>query len=192
MRAITKSVLAVATILLAASLQAQTTDAKPLPAWATGPSIGFNLSEVGGDLSSGLTLTSPYFAGGRVAIRASANVAFGQGIQGGETEETWMPYGQYRLGVASTAGRVGGFVRLYGEGGVIYIHPNSDMSDDAQVGGYGLFGFEFLLSTGDKPKVSYFIELGGAGTGASAEKLVGKPIYANGFIISTGLRIHLR
>jgi len=86
-----------------------------------------------------------------------------------------MPYGQYRLGVAATAARVGGFVRLYGEGGVIYVRPNSDMSDDAQLGGYGLFGFEFLLSTEDRPKLSYFIELGGSGIGARAEKLPESP-----------------
>jgi hypothetical protein len=36
--------------------------------------------------------------------------------------------------------------------------------------------------------VSYFIELGGVGTGANADKVTGNPIYSNGFLISVGFR----
>ena len=39
--------------------------------------------------------------------------------------------------------------------------------------------------------MNYFIEMGGVGTGAIAEKSIGKPIYSNGFLLSVGLRVNL-
>ena len=38
---------------------------------------------------------------------------------------------------------------------------------------------------------SYFIEIGGIGTGATADKVANKPIYSNGLMLSTGFRIYL-
>lgn len=46
------------------------------------------------------------------------------------------------------------------------MKPNADFSDDNAFGGYGLFGFEFFPI----PRYSYFIELGGVGTGSKPEK----------------------
>ena len=59
---------------------------------------------------------------------------------------------------------------------------------DFVLGGYGLLGFEFYPHR----KGCYFIELGGVGTGATADKIPSSPIYSNGFLISTGIRFHLR
>jgi len=47
-----KFMLAAAAILLGGNLRAETRDARPLPPWASATSLGFNLSEVSGDLSS--------------------------------------------------------------------------------------------------------------------------------------------
>ena len=74
------------------------------------------------------------------------------------------------------------------KGGILTILPNSDFSSQSSIfGGYGLFGFEFKPI----PKFAYFIELGGAGTGATADKIAGKPIYSNGFLTCVGLRLKL-
>ena len=35
---------------------------------------------------------------------------------------------------------------------------------------------------------NYFIEIGGVGSGATADKVVGNPIYANGLMINVGYR----
>ena len=51
----------------------------------------------------------------------------------------------------------------------------------------GLLGFEFLANQ----RLSYFVELGGMGTGAKADKTPLKPIYSNGFTASTGIRFRL-
>lgn len=83
---------------------------------------------------------------------------------------------------------VGERIRLYGEGGVITIFPSSDFSSDDMVfGGYGLFGFEFFFGK----MGNYFIEIGGIGTGAVADKIINRPIYSNGLSISTGFRFFL-
>ena len=39
--------------------------------------------------------------------------------------------------------------------------------------------------------INYFIELGGVGTGAKADKIAFKPIYSNGFLIDVGFRVCL-
>ncbi|HEY5825345.1 MAG TPA: hypothetical protein VIT44_13315, partial [Cyclobacteriaceae bacterium] len=60
-------------------------------------------------------------------------------------------------------------------------------SEQFVFGGYGLFGFEFFMHSSS----NYFIELGGIGTGARADKIASQPIYSNGFLISTGFRLNL-
>ncbi len=50
------------------------------------------------------------------------------------------------------------------------------------------FGFEFFFTENTNRNPSYFIELGGIGTGAIANKLSSNPIYSNGFLISVGYR----
>ncbi|MEO0332135.1 MAG: hypothetical protein AAF223_10680, partial [Bacteroidota bacterium] len=78
------------------------------------------------------------------------------------------------------------FARLYGEGGIILLLPSDTFSAErTELGGYGLFGFEFYL----KNNANYFIEIGGVGTGAQADKVPNKPIYSNGLLISTGFRM---
>jgi len=66
--------------------------------------------------------------------------------------------------------------------------PNGIFSSaSSQAGGYGLFGFEF------KPidAFGFYLEVGGLGTGAKADKLPTKPIYSNGFLTNVGFRIVL-
>lgn len=85
------------------------------------------------------------------------------------------------------AGRsAGDHILLYGEGGIVGIIPSDEFSsEDLVTGGYGLFGFEFHM---DKV-INYFIEIGGIGAGAIADQITYKPIYSNGFLISTGFRL---
>ncbi len=148
--------------------------------------IGFQLSQYQQDFGVGLNVTSPYFVHKTLAIRVRANLMFNEHIQSGEM--TWTPYSNITLGVLSSSATMAGFMRLYGEGGVIGIMPSSDFSDESFViGGYGLFGFEFFMST----HFNYFIEIGGIGSGASADKVPTKPIYSNGLSISTGFRVVL-
>ena len=52
------------------------------------------------------------------------------------------------------------------------------------MGGYGLFGFEFFMNS----RNNYFIEIGGVGTGAVADKVANSPIYSNGLLINVGFR----
>jgi hypothetical protein len=100
-------------------------------------------------------------------------------------ETTWTPYSNFQLGIVGVGGKINNSIRLYGEGGVIAILPDSDFSsNDSEFGGYGLFGFEFFFQEAH----NYFIELGGVGTGARADKVLTEPIYSNGFIVNVGYR----
>lgn len=151
-------------------------------------SYGFQLLNYQQDFGIGLQLTSPFLAHGHLAFRGRANLQFNQHLNK-DMETTWSPFGSYQLGVLGVGGMAGGFVRFYGEGGVIILTPPDEISTSSvEIGGYGLFGFEFFMSDDPFVPVSYFIELGGIGTGAQADKVPGKPIYSNGFLISVGVR----
>lgn len=146
--------------------------------------FGFNVNQYQSDFGVGLHIISPYFLNSKIAVRAGINQQWLEYFDG--TETTWSPYQNIQLGLRARSEILENKIFIYGEGGVITILPNSDFSEsDTEFGGYGLFGFEFKPST----RFGYFIELGGVGTGATANKLVNKPIYSNGFMINVGFRI---
>lgn len=149
--------------------------------------IGFQLNEYQNDFGIGLSATSPYFAHNRVAIRLRGNLMWNEHLK--DEKVTWSPYGNVTLGAVVVAGHFAGFIKAYAEGGFAGLFPSSEFSTESFVfGGYGLFGFEFYPGK----RSCYFIEAGGIGTGATADKIPTNPIYSNGFIISTGLRFHIK
>lgn len=145
--------------------------------------LGFHLIQNQQDFGLGLNLTSPFFANNRFAFRMRGNFMWHQHLD--STNTTWTPYSNLSLGIIGVGGEIGNFARLYGEGGIVGLLPSSDFSsEDAVFGGYGLFGFEFFMNNAS----NYFIEIGGIGTGATADKIPGNPIYSNGLTISVGFR----
>ncbi len=157
---------------------------------AAGLSVGGGLHKFQDDFGLGLCVTTPYFAGEHIAVQVSAKMSYLSGVPAEETEFTWMPYNTFTVGLIGVGGSIAKSIRLYGKGGLVFAMPNSDFSDDSVIGGYGVFGFEFFVASEANAPVSYYIELGGVGTGATAEKLAGKPIYCNGFITSVGLKYY--
>lgn len=148
--------------------------------------LGIQLSQFQQDFGSGITLTSPWFAQQRIAVRARSHLMFHEHVH--EQETTWTPYLNATLGVAGKTGSIGDSILLYGEGGVIGLFPSDEFSSESfEFGGYGLFGFEFYMDSDS----NYFIEIGAVGTGANADEVVNEPIYSNGLTISTGFRLHL-
>ncbi len=151
-----------------------------------GLSFGFQVGQYQKDFAFGINVTSPYFASGAIAVRLRANLAFNEHEMAGSGYITWSPYSNVSLGFAGSGGMASEKIRLYGEGGLVCILPSSQFSSQAyNFGGYGLFGFEFFMN----PIASYFIEIGGIGTGAIADKLPKKPIYSNGLMINAGFRM---
>ena len=153
----------------------------------TGMGFGFQLNQYQRDFGFGLNLTSPYFAHDKIAVRVRGNLMYNESVQNSLT--TWVPYSNVSLGLIGVGGKIGDYIRLYGEGGVIGLFPSEKFSSEQFVfGGYGLFGFEFFMHAGS----NYFIEIGGIGTGARADKIATQPIYSNGLLISTGFRLSLK
>lgn len=99
----------------------------------------------------------------------------------------WTTYHTAGFGISTTPAQITKAVSLYGEGGVTAIFPNSDFSSPTtEFGGYGLFGFNFNFDQ----NFCYFIELGGIGSGTTAEKSDNQRIYSNGFFLQVGFKIH--
>ena len=177
-----KYAIAIVMLCFALSISAQEKPQSP----GKGVAFGFQLGQYQKDFGLGVNITSPYFLYENVALRLRGNLMYYEHVMNGEV--TWTPYSQFSLGVASVGGRVGNFMRLYGEGGVMMILPSNDFSaESTDWGGYGIFGFEFFM----QPHFNYFIEIGGVGSGARADKIPTNPIYSNGLIIQTGFRIQL-
>lgn len=148
--------------------------------------IGFNINQFQNDFGVGLHVISPYFANNKVALKVGGNVQWLQHAENNQT--TWSPYGNIQVGIRSRHSVVEDKIFIYGEGGGVLLLPDSEFSSYKTVkGGYGLFGFEFKANHA----IGYFVELGGMGTGAKADKVPLKPLYSNGFMSSVGLRINL-
>lgn len=148
--------------------------------------FGFTVNQFQEDFGLGVHLVSPYFVKSSIAIRGGINFQWLENFNG--TETSWTSYKNIQLGIRSRTSIISDKIFVYGEGGFIIILPNSDFSsEDMEIGGYGLFGFEFILNN----HFAYFLEFGGVGTGARADKIIGIPIYSNGFLASVGYRIRL-
>ncbi len=168
-------------IVMLAGISAGYSQSKPLNSKVT---LGFHLNQNQQDFGFGLQATSPYFANQKVAVRLRGSLMWNQHVNN-DNITVWSPYSNVSLGMVGVGGEIADFIRLYGEGGVVMLFPSSDFSSNSfQPGGYGLFGFEFYMSGNN----SYFIEIGGIGTGAIADKVVSKPIYSNGMLINVGFR----
>jgi hypothetical protein len=148
------------------------------------PEIGFKISQYQKDFGIGLHVISPYFMKKSMAIKAGTNIQWFENSN--DTETTWTTYQNIQLGMRGRSHMVTENISIYGEGGAFFVLPDSDFSTQSlEFGGYGLFGFEFRIC----PRFGYFIELGGVGTSATADKIASQPIYSNGFFTNVGLKI---
>lgn len=149
--------------------------------------IGFHLNQFQNDFGIGLNLTSPYFAK-NLAIRLRTSLMWNEFLPSGEVETVWSSYSNSQLGILQKTPVIKGKINLYSEGGATILFPNDKFSEKENVvGGYGLFGFEFL----PRDNFNYFIEFGGIGTGAQTEKAEIMGVYSNGFLMSVGMRFSL-
>ena len=146
-------------------------------------SLSFSLQEWSNEFGIGLQITSPWFLHEKVAARLGGFVLW-------KHDTNWATFYALRLGLIGANFMANSDIRLYGEGGFLFLFPNSSFdSDPFAFGGYGHFGFEFFLPMVNIPaSSSYFIELGSNGTGAKTNS---GQSYLNGFSISTGLRVYL-
>jgi hypothetical protein len=174
-------ILALAFILWAMTMNGQDDKLK------NGVGLGMQINQYHNDFGIGLHVTSPYFAGKSIAVRVRGNLMFNEHIKN-DSLTVWTPYSNMSIGLIGVGGMIGDFVRLYGEGGTVCLFPSNEFSTASVIfGGYGLFGFEFFM----QKYMNYFIEIGGIGTGAVADKVPAKPIYSNGLTITAGFRITL-
>jgi len=143
--------------------------------------FGGYLVENAQDFGLGIDLTSPYFLWDHAAVRLSGEMSYDHL----EWNISWLA----KLGLIGSNTVMDDMIRLYAEGGALFIFPHTNLSDESWFfGGYGHFGFEFFIP--ENKWISYFIELGSIGTGFTAEKVSGTPHFINGFTSKAGLRIY--
>ena len=157
-----------------------------------GSAIGVAVERVQDNFGVSGTWSSRAFFDEKARMTASGGVAWYPNGTGSSGNQEWLPFGHSRV-VVESGHRVGRApLRLYGFGGAMLIFRSERLSDDVlAVAGVGGFGFEFFAPTTsmDAP-VSYFIEIGGVGSGARAANLPGQPILLNGFLVQSGLRFY--
>ena len=158
-----------------------------------GWALGYTLQRFQDDFGTGASLTTPFVLRHSLRVTLAGGVAWSPNAVTNEGDQDWARYGGARLVLEGGARAEGSPVRLYGFGGPMLLALPSRLSDDElAVGGIGGFGFEYyFMHGGNDGPVSYFTELGGVGTGARADKQPGRPMLANGFFVTVGLRLTL-
>lgn len=152
---------------------------------------GYSITEYTDAFGLNLNFLSPAFFENSVQIKLDANVNWLNALyqNGIETKYNWFPYFSGSLEVIG-GGFINPFIRLYGFGGIYFLIGNKDITTlDYKIGGIGGFGFEFFFNN-KEVKTSYFIEIGGCGIKAIADKLLYSPLISNGFVISAGFRFY--
>ena len=151
--------------------------------------IGWNINSLSNNYGLGMTIQSPRFWK-RAQIRLSGIYAWANGIPTGTAKYAWKPFGLVRLGLFSGSFLPNSSIRGYGGGGIAMLIPSDEVSSQGNVfGGYGLIGLEFFGREGMNGPM--FIEVGGMGAGARADKFENEPLYANGFTVAWGFRYFL-
>ncbi len=167
-------------------------DTAPVSHRGSGFALGVQLQRMQDDLGFGATLSTPLYLGESLRFTLGANVAWLENAGSSFPDDRWLTYYQGRF-VVEVGQRLSGTpIRLYAFAGVEAIILSSGLSSTGfNVGGLGGFGFEFYMPQGrnDGP-VSYYIEIGGAGSGAVADQLPATPLVGNGFLIAVGVHLH--
>jgi hypothetical protein len=147
------------------------------PSSNVGSAIGMSVQRLQDTFALSGSWSSPAFFNDRARITTSGGVAWYPFATNGSGDQDWAPFGHWRL-VLESGHRVGRApLRLYGFGGAMLLFRSERLSDEVlAVAGIGGFGFEFFTpSNTTSAPVSYFIEIGGVGSGARATKLFGAP-----------------
>jgi hypothetical protein len=147
-------------------------------------SFGFNINQVQNDFGLGIDIVSPYFSNSKIAVKLGGNFKWLEHLEFSET--TWTPYQNIQIGIRGRQFIMEDKLFIYGEGGSVLLFPNTKFSTEStKFGGYGIFGFECKPTD----QFGFYFEMGGVGTGATADKITNKPIYSNGFLTNVGFRI---
>ena len=162
------------------------------PSSNVGSAVGIAVHRLQDNFALSGSWSSPAFSDGKARITAGGGVAWYPYGTSASGDQDWVPFGHSRV-VVESGHRVGRApLRLYGFGGALLVFQSERLSDNVlAVAGIGGFGFEFFAPTSTiNAPVSYFIEIGGVGSGARATNLPGHPILLNGFMVQSGLRFY--
>ncbi len=149
--------------------------------------VGFQLQELQGDFGLGLNLDVP-LPGKWPVLRLAGNWHW-LDIPG-ETRSQTASFQTIRLGIAPNGWPIAEKIKVYGEGGVLFLLSENALSRNGfATGGYGLFGFEFF--TEKMNGSSLFLEIGGTAAGRRVERRESVPSFGAGLLLGAGFRVAL-
>ncbi|MGB5654881.1 MAG: hypothetical protein WBM56_13720 [Robiginitalea sp.] len=149
--------------------------------------IGFHLRELAGDFGLGLNLDLPT-PQNWPTIRLAGTWQWQEIPEGTSFDKA--SYLTLRAGVASKSFQIQERIRAYGEGGLLGVLPSDELSENSfELGGYGLFGFEFFVE--QYGLSSLFLEVGASSAGNGLETRPGVPSFGTGFWVGAGFRVAL-
>lgn len=149
--------------------------------------VGFQLQELQGDFGLGLNLDVS-LPGKWPTVRIAGNWHWLEIL--GETRSQTASFQTIRLGLANKGWEVADKIKVYGEGGALFLLPENALSGDPlATGGYGLFGFEFF--TEKMNGSALFLQVGGTAVGRRVERREAVPAFGAGLLLGAGFRIAL-
>lgn len=153
-----------------------------------GWTLGTEVLGLPGEFGVGLHVLTPGLFGENFRLKIGGSNQWLRGRLPGQEAQSRVGYTSFRLGVHISFPFGAKGLTGYSEGGVLETFPESRLSGRSFVlGGYGVFGLEFRMSRAS----ASFVEFGGIGSGARAERLVGRPSYSRGFVVAAGVRFRL-
>ncbi len=175
------SLLFIAVVLLFVHLEPlQAQDKKPVR-------VGFQLQELQTSFGMGLNVTLP-MPGYWPSVRVAGNWHWLE--VPGEADSQLADFQTFRIGLASDGWQIAEKIRVYGEGGALFINAGNHLSNNPLTpGGYGLFGFEFFTSS--LGGSSLYLEMGATSAGLRVERPDGTPRFGAGFLLGAGFRVAL-
>lgn len=149
--------------------------------------MGFQLQELQESFGLGLNFTLP-LPGNWPNLRVAGNWHWLD--VPGEGNSKLTNFQTVRLGTAPNGWQVAEKISVYGEGGVLLLVADNELSKNAVTpGGYGLFGFEFF--TNKIGGSSLYLEMGAASAGQRVQRPDGIPRFGAGFLLGAGFRVAL-
>jgi hypothetical protein len=160
----------------------------PAESLQKGWALGAEASGLPNSYGLGLHMLTPSLFGDNFRIKFGVSHLWTRCRLAGEADQSWVPFSNLRLGVHVSFPIKGSALQGYAEGGVAASIPDSRLSRNSMdMGGYGVFGFEFPMR---RTSTSFF-EFGGMGVGGRADRVPGRPSYSGGFMAAAGVRYWL-
>lgn len=153
-------------------------------------SFAITTGHYGLDPSLGIEVGTPTFSKERFCVRFKANLNWLEPQKA--ALDKWVSYHSFAISWVYNT-QLYERTRLYVDLETFLVVPDSKFASNKNVQGLsGVAGLEFFISNHPKLNLSYYFGGGLSYARAYADKMEGKPRYANGLAFDTGIRFYFQ